>query len=59
MIETTTLLGKFAKGKVFKDERTNNCVIYTRVSSKEQELAYSLEKQRKACEEYAKKHQYL
>lgn len=52
------LFDQFAKGKSQHLKRTNNCVIYTRVSSKEQELGYSLETQRKACEEYAKKTQY-
>ena len=52
------LFDQFAKGKSQHLKRTNNCVIYTRVSSKEQELGYSLETQRKACEEYAKKHQH-
>jgi site-specific DNA recombinase len=52
------LFDQFAKGKSSHLKRTNNCVIYTRVSSKEQELGYSLETQRKACEEYAKKTQY-
>ncbi len=52
------LFDQFAKGKAAHLKRTNNCVIYTRVSSKEQELGYSLETQRKACEEYAKKTQY-
>ncbi len=60
MIETTTLLGKFAKGKVFKDERTNNCVIYTRVSTKEQaDNNLSLETQRKACDQFAIKNDLL
>jgi len=35
MIETKSL-EKFARGKVQVDERTNFCVIYTRVSTKEQ-----------------------
>ncbi|MGB3946347.1 MAG: recombinase family protein, partial [Bacteroidia bacterium] len=60
MTETTTLLGKFAKGKVFKDERTNNCVIYTRVSTKEQaDNNLSLETQRKACDQFAIKNDLL
>ncbi|MBX3164831.1 MAG: recombinase family protein [Bacteroidetes bacterium] len=52
------LFEQFAKGKTQLQKRSNNCVIYTRVSGKEQELGYSLETQRKTCEDYAKKHQY-
>lgn len=57
-MKESILFDQFAKGKSSHLKRTNNCVIYTRVSSKEQELGYSLETQRKACEEYAKKTQY-
>lgn len=47
-------LDKFARGKVLIDERTNMCVIYTRVSTKEQaENNFSLETQRKACDQFA------
>lgn len=50
------LLKKFAKGKQ-EEEKTSevlNCVIYTRVSSKEQmETNQSLEWQKKYCDEYA------
>ncbi len=53
---TDLLLKKFAKGKQ-KESVTNevlNCVIYTRVSSKEQmETNQSLEWQKKYCDEYA------
>jgi site-specific DNA recombinase len=52
------IFDQFAKGKSKALKRTNNCVIYTRVSSKEQELGYSLDTQRKACEEYARKNNY-
>ena len=47
-------LDKFARGKVLIDERTNMCVIYTRVSTKEQaDNNFSLETQRKACDQFA------
>lgn len=53
MIETKTM-EKFARGKVQVDERTNMCVIYTRVSTKEQaDNNLSLETQRKACDQFA------
>ena len=48
----------FAKGQPLALQRTGNCVIYTRVSSKEQEEGYSLETQLKSCEEYARKNSY-
>src|SRR5690349_21214725 len=39
---------------------TKNCVIYTRVSSKEQaETNTSLDSQKRYCEEYAQKHGYV
>jgi site-specific DNA recombinase len=47
-------LDKFARGKAQVDERTNMCVIYTRVSTKEQaDNNLSLETQRKACDQFA------
>lgn len=50
---------QFAKGKPDSEKRNNTCVIYTRVSTKEQaENNMSLETQRKACEHYSKKHNY-
>lgn len=52
------IFDQFAKGQSKALKRTNNCVIYTRVSSKEQEQGYSLETQRKACEEYSRKNNY-
>ena len=55
----TILFDQFGKGRSKALKRTNNCVIYTRVSSKEQEQGYSLETQRKACEEYAQKSGYI
>lgn len=43
----------FVKGQIAKKDRDANCVIYTRVSSKEQTKGMSLEVQRKTCEAYA------
>ena len=46
----------FAKGKKTQMLRTSNCVIYTRVSTKEQaDNNLSLETQRKSCTQYAEK----
>jgi len=56
MEKNETLLKKFAKGKeaALKDESIQNCVIYTRVSSKEQmDTNQSLEWQKKYCIDYA------
>lgn len=51
--------GKFAKGASPIDINTENCVIYTRVSTKEQaEGNLSLGTQKKACEMYALKNGY-
>ncbi len=51
---------QFAKGSSFKAiKRTNNCVIYTRVSTKEQaDTNLSLETQRKGCEAYVARLKY-
>ena len=47
---------EFAKGKPNKEKSSNTCVIYTRVSTKEQaENNMSLDTQRRACERYARK----
>lgn len=43
----------FAKGEVKQKTAGARCVIYTRVSSKEQTKGMSLETQRKDCESYA------
>src|SRR5688572_1958939 len=54
-------LSKFARGKkpVAIESSHKNCVIYTRVSSKEQmDNNQSLEWQRKFCYEYAVKQQF-
>ena len=59
-METTLSLSKFAKGAAIASlSRTNNCVIYTRVSTKEQaDNNLSLETQKKGCEAYVLKHNY-
>ena len=49
----------FAKGKKVQKFKGSNCVIYTRVSTKEQaDNNMSLETQRKHCEQFAIKNQY-
>ena len=55
-LKNETLLKQFAKGKCKEeqDDSIQNCVIYTRVSSKEQmDTNQSLEWQKKYCMEYA------
>ncbi|MCU0431806.1 MAG: recombinase family protein, partial [Cytophagaceae bacterium] len=56
-IQINNLLKKFAKEDASKNKtKTNNCVIYTRVSTKEQaDNNLSLQTQRKACELFAEK----
>ncbi len=51
---TSTKLNRFAKtGVEYFSKQTNSCVIYTRVSTKEQaDTNLSLETQRKGCEAY-------
>lgn len=50
---------RFAKGKPESEKRNNTCVIYTRVSTREQaERNFSLETQRKACEHHSRKSNY-
>ncbi|MFI5151461.1 MAG: recombinase family protein [Bacteroidia bacterium] len=53
-----TIFDQFAKGKKAVLGLTNNCIIYTRVSSKEQEQGYSLDIQLKDCQEHARKQGY-
>ena len=49
-----TIFDQFGKGKIPVSKRlTNNCVIYTRVSSKRQEAGYSLDTQLKDNMEFA------
>ncbi len=60
-VENEMLLKKFAKGKGKEEQEIGiqNCVIYTRVSSKEQmDTNQSLEWQKKYCVEYAIKNQF-
>src|SRR5687767_6222941 len=50
---------QFAKGKLHSTTKGNTCVIYTRVSTKEQaEKNMSLDTQRNACESFAKQNHY-
>src|SRR5947209_7082193 len=57
---TLKAFDQFAKGKLETVKRKNTCVIYTRVSTKEQaDNNKSLDIQRKACEQFAKKNNYL
>lgn len=53
-----TIFDQFAKGNKYAKVLPNNCVIYTRVSSKEQTEGHSLETQKKDCEECARKNDY-
>ena len=59
-METITSLSKFAKGAgLVSLKKTNNCIIYTRVSTKEQaDNNLSLETQKKGCEAYVLKLRY-
>ena len=59
MVQNDAMI-KFAKGaEIAKLKKSNNCVIYTRVSTKEQaDNNLSLETQRKGCEAYVVKHGY-
>jgi DNA invertase Pin-like site-specific DNA recombinase len=55
----SVLFENFAKGKSAQVKRGNNCVVYTRVSTKEQaENNMSLETQRKHCEQFTVKSGY-
>ncbi|RYD52381.1 MAG: recombinase family protein [Sphingobacteriales bacterium] len=52
----SVLFNQFGKGKQQQALRSQSCVIYTRVSTKEQaDNNLSLETQRKACEQFAQK----
>ncbi len=58
-MNSTVLFNQFAKGKTSVKIRSNNCVIYTRVSTKEQaDNNMSLATQRKVCEQYAVKNNF-
>ena len=53
------LFEQFARGKKTQTVRSSNCVIYTRVSTKEQaDNNMSLETQKRACEQFAVKQGY-
>lgn len=55
----TILFDQFAKGRKQLQIKTGNCVIYTRVSTKEQaDNNMSLETQRKSCEQFAQRNSY-
>lgn len=53
-----TIFEQFAKGSKKMNGMGSNCVIYTRVSGKEQEEGYSLDTQKRECEEFAAKSGY-
>jgi site-specific DNA recombinase len=59
-MEKILSLNKFAKGaEIATAKKSNNCVIYTRVSTKEQaDNNLSLETQKKGCEAYVLKLKY-
>ena len=53
------IFNQFAKGQKIEKAKTNNCVIYTRVSTKEQaDNNMSLQTQRRYCEQSAAKNAY-
>ena len=59
MKKYNALFDQFAKGKITEKDSGSNCVIYTRVSTKEQaDNNMSLPTQRKACENYASKQDF-
>jgi site-specific DNA recombinase len=57
-MENLEVFTKYAKGEQAVVIETTDCVIYTRVSSKEQMENMSLESQLKACNDYARKMHY-
>lgn len=59
MNKDLSVFESFGKGKKVEKFTGSNCVIYTRVSTKEQaDNNLSLETQRKSCEQYALKSKY-
>lgn len=53
------IFNQFGKGELVKTARTGNCVIYTRVSTKEQaDNNMSLTNQKKACINFAEKNKF-
>jgi len=57
-MENLALFKTFGKGEKVQVIRGTNCVVYTRVSGKDQVENMSLETQRKACLQYAQRHGY-
>jgi site-specific DNA recombinase len=57
-MEDLTIFKTFGKGEKIQSVKGTNCVVYTRVSSKDQVENMSLETQRKACLQYAQRHGY-
>jgi len=57
-MEELALFKAFGKGEKVQIVRGTNCVVYTRVSGKDQVENMSLETQRKACLHYAQRHGY-
>lgn len=58
-MSSLTVFQQFGKGQKTEKSRSGNCVIYTRVSTKEQaDNNMSLETQRKACEQVAIRNSY-
>lgn len=55
-MEDLAIFKTFGKGEKASEVRGTNCVVYTRVSSKDQTHNMSLETQRKYCLQYAQKH---
>ena len=57
-MEELAIFKTFGKGEKAHPVKGTNCVVYTRVSSKDQVENMSLETQRKACLHYAQRHNY-
>ena len=57
-MEELAIFKTFGKGEKLHVVKGTNCVVYTRVSSKDQTENMSLETQRKACLQYAQRHGY-
>jgi site-specific DNA recombinase len=57
-MEELAIFKTFGKGEKVHIVKGTNCVVYTRVSSKDQTENMSLETQRKACLHYAQRHGY-
>lgn len=58
-METNHLFKTFGKGKKITRTETNECVVYTRVSSAKQMDGLSLEVQMKGANEYAERHKLI